>query len=324
MSVTSGCSARPCTLVHCFASSSAFAGTTVGSALPCQIEIFGHGPLWREAPRTRSPHASARKALALEHAVERLLHALRRPVGEAGNDRAAREDLRIGRQHHGRHGAAGGKAGDEDAAAVEPRVGHGTLDHLADGERLALAAGNVAGQEPVEADVRVVGALLLGQEQGKAVALGERRPAGAVLIAVGRLRAAVQDDDERSAFRAALRHVGEHAQGARIGAEIRRFSEPGSCLRQAGGRRNRRIGGEKLFEIAAIAGELRRRLSEPGHPNSFAGPTRRRLTSTIRCKPKMGQRLLHRNKMLPDADGQLACRDEWNLRRVMAAMSAGL
>ena len=60
-----------------------------------------------------------------------------------------------------------------------------TEDRLADGERLALAAGNVAGQEPVEADVRVVGALLLGQEQGEAVPLGEREDGVARAIRLG-------------------------------------------------------------------------------------------------------------------------------------------
>src|ERR1700722_17043338 len=35
----------------------AFDGLTVRSALPCQTDIFGHGPLCCEALRTRSPNA---------------------------------------------------------------------------------------------------------------------------------------------------------------------------------------------------------------------------------------------------------------------------
>ncbi len=61
----------------------------------------------------------------------------RRPAGssrhamrKAGDDRAAGEHLRIGRQHRGRHGAPGGQAGDEDTPAIETMRCHHRVDHL--------------------------------------------------------------------------------------------------------------------------------------------------------------------------------------------------
>jgi hypothetical protein len=49
----------PWTWVHCLTSSIAFAGATVVSAVPCQIDTRGHGPRWGDAARTRSPHSGA-------------------------------------------------------------------------------------------------------------------------------------------------------------------------------------------------------------------------------------------------------------------------
>ena len=91
------------------------------------------------------------------------------------------------------------------------------LDHLADRHRLASPALDVAGAKPVEAVLRIVRALLLRQKEHEAVAIGERRPAGAKIVARRRLRTAVQDDHQlRLRVR---RRVFEHAQRARIGAE---------------------------------------------------------------------------------------------------------
>ena len=88
---------------------------------------------------------------------------------------------------------------------------------LADRHRLASPALDVAGAKPVEAVIRIVRALLLRQQEHEAVAIGERRPAGAEIVARRRLRTAVQDDHQRRLR--VRRHVFEHAQRAGIGAE---------------------------------------------------------------------------------------------------------
>ena len=70
------------------------------------------------------------------------------------------------------------------------------LNHLPDRVRFAPVALDISGLEPVEAALRVVRLLLLGVEHDKAVAVSQRRPAGAMVIAGGRLRAAMEDDHE--------------------------------------------------------------------------------------------------------------------------------
>ncbi|MGY4484329.1 hypothetical protein ACVWWR_003520 [Bradyrhizobium sp. LM3.2] len=100
------------------------------------------------------------------------------------------------------------------------RFGH-VRDHLANRTRLAAIARGILRTEPVEAGVAVVGALLLGHQQCKAVVLGERRPAGTEVVACRRLAAAVQHDDERARLLQLRRHEREHAQIAGIVAEAR-------------------------------------------------------------------------------------------------------
>jgi hypothetical protein len=58
------------------------------------------------------------------------------------------------------------------------------LDHLPDRKRLAVAARDVAWQKPRETILRVVGGLLLRIDDREAEAVGERRPAGALVILV--------------------------------------------------------------------------------------------------------------------------------------------
>ena len=93
------------------------------------------------------------------------------------------------------------------------------LDHLADRHGLASPALDVAGKKPVETVFRIVRALLLRQQEHEAVAIGERRPAGAEIVTRRRLRTTVQDDHQRRLR--VHRHVFEHAQRAGIGAEPR-------------------------------------------------------------------------------------------------------
>ncbi len=104
-------------------------------------------------------------------------------------------------------------------------IGDHPRDHLPDRSGFAAAARDIARIEPVEAGVGVVGALLFGHQQRKAIALGERRPAGAEVVSGRGLAAAVQDDDERARTRQLLRHIGEHFERAGIGAKFADFNE---------------------------------------------------------------------------------------------------
>jgi hypothetical protein len=51
-------------------------------------------------------------------------------------------------------------------------------------------------KKPVKAEVRVVGALLLGKEQREADVFGESRPSRVMVVGSSGLGAAVQNDDE--------------------------------------------------------------------------------------------------------------------------------
>jgi hypothetical protein len=118
----------------------------------------------------------------LHHAAERFAHIAGDAERETGDDGAAREHFRIDSEHHRRHRAAGGKAGDIDAAGIDFVIGDHPRDHLPDRSGFALAARDIARIEPVEAGIGVVRGLLLGHQQRKAIALGERRPAGAEIV----------------------------------------------------------------------------------------------------------------------------------------------
>ncbi|PAV93283.1 hypothetical protein WR25_26393 [Diploscapter pachys] len=60
-----------------------------------------------------------------------------------------------------------------------------------------MAAGHVLGREPIEAQIGVVGAPLLGEQQHEPGFVGNLRPAGATVIARRGLRTAVQHDHQR-------------------------------------------------------------------------------------------------------------------------------
>ena len=161
----------------------------------------------------------------LHHAAERFADIAGNAVRKTGNDGAARKHFRIGGQHHRRHGAAGGKAGDIDATGIDFVIGGHARDHLPDRSGFAATARDIARIEPVEAGVGVVRALLFGHQQRKAIALGERRPAGAEIVSGRGLAAAMQDDDERRRARQLLRHIREHLERAGIGAKSCDFDE---------------------------------------------------------------------------------------------------
>jgi hypothetical protein len=103
---------------------------------------------------------------------------------QSRNDGAAGKNLRICCKHNRSHGAAGREAGYEYFAAVGSKCRNGVLDHLPDRKRLAVAARDVARQKPRETILRIVGGLLLRIDDREAEAVGEGRPAGAVIILV--------------------------------------------------------------------------------------------------------------------------------------------
>ena len=217
---TSAPRSRPCTSSHCLTISSALAGWTVRSALPCHTDSFGHGPLWSDAAAHEIAEFARRARRRLHHAAQRLADIAGDAERQAGNDGAGGKHFRIGGEHHRGHGAAGGQTGDEDAARVDAVIVDHLCDHLPDRSGFAAIARNVFRIEPVEAGVGVVGGALLRHQQRKAVALGQRRPAGADIVAISGLPAAMQHDDERGLARQIDRHVGKHLQRAGICAEF--------------------------------------------------------------------------------------------------------
>ena len=132
----------------------------------------------------------ARRAItSLRHGLKGLLHVPGRTVGQARDDGPSGEHVGIGREHGRGHCPAGGQPNDEDAPAIDAMVPDHPLDHLPDRERLAVVALGIGRQKPVEAVVRIVGALLLGKQHRESVGVGERRPSRTVVIDSGGLRA---------------------------------------------------------------------------------------------------------------------------------------
>jgi hypothetical protein len=119
------------------------------------------------------------------------------PIRQSGNDGAAGKNLGVCCEHNGSHGASGREASHEYFAVVSSKFRNGVVDHLPDRKRLAVTTCDVARQKPRETILRIVGRLLLRIDDGEAEAVGERRPAGAVVILVGGPGAAMQRDDQR-------------------------------------------------------------------------------------------------------------------------------
>src|SRR5947207_1683038 len=125
-----------------------------------------------------------RMSVLREHDLECLLNVAGAPIGQPRDDGAAGKSLRVRCKHSGSHRAAGREAGDEYFAAVGSKCRNGVLDHLPDRKRLAVATRDVARQKPRETILRIVGGLLLRIDDREAEAVGEGRPAGAVIILV--------------------------------------------------------------------------------------------------------------------------------------------
>ncbi len=109
----------------------------------------------------------------MRHRRQRLADAGSRAERQPGDDRPAGEDVGVAGEQGIGHGAPGRQAGDEDPRRIEPVVRDDRGDGGGDRRRLAVAATGVAGLEPVEAAVGVVGADLLGEQQGEAERAGE-------------------------------------------------------------------------------------------------------------------------------------------------------
>ena len=105
-------------------------------------------------------------------------------------------ELRVGRGHHRRHGAASGESGDIHPGRVDLVVGHDLAGDAGDDRRLARACLLVGGGEPVPVAAAVGrgGLLWVGDEEG--VLLGEVVHPGAGGEVGGVLFAAVQHDEQ--------------------------------------------------------------------------------------------------------------------------------
>ncbi len=196
----------------------------------------------------------------VKHAVQRLAQIRGDAIGQAGDHRTGRKHLRIGREHHRGHAAAGGQAGDEDAPGVDAMRLRHVRDHLADRTGLAAVPRGVFRIEPVEAGVGVVGPLLLGHQKRKAVMARQHRPSRAEIVAGRGLAAAVQHDDERARLLQLRRHEGEHAQIAGI------VAERGDLLKRAGG-----VGAAEFGEAQAVQPQASQEIDVSGerHGNSW-------------------------------------------------------
>jgi hypothetical protein len=151
-------------------------------------------------------------------------------------------------------------------------LGDHPVDHLPDRLGLAGVAPDVAGLEPVEAGLRIVGGLLFGIEQHEAVLIGERRPASAVVVAGRRLRAAVQNDHEGRGRPYGFRGVLVHAQIAGVRAEARYWLKAARDRRRSPGVCRLCCAVQCPRPVAAQARQIRDRGSKAGHlnaPNGF-------------------------------------------------------
>ena len=140
--------------------------------------------------------------------------------GQARHDAPTREGIRVACEHHGRHRATGGQAGDEDAGGIGAKARLHLGYHLPDRQGFTSASARIRIRIPVETEIGIVRPRLLGEEQREAMIVGRARPAGIVVIALGILRAAVKHDDKRSALDEGLGNIGPGAKGAGIGAEV--------------------------------------------------------------------------------------------------------
>ena len=83
-----------------------------------------------------------------------------------------------------------------------------------------MTAPAVRGLKPIKTAIGIVGPLLLGQKQGKAIAVRQGRPAGSEIVSGCGLGASVQHDDKRGIVRKGRRAIVEHPQISGILSEL--------------------------------------------------------------------------------------------------------
>src|SRR5262249_2770287 len=124
----------------------------------------------------------------------------------------------------------------------------------------------VARQKPGKTILRIVSGLLLRIDDGEAEAVGERRPAGAVVILVGGLGAAMQRDDQWRLRRQVFGSIREHTKVAGICTKPGQFSQPWRAgWRYAGASRLLSCRCKKTFEFASKRLETGKNLAWIAH-----------------------------------------------------------
>ena len=120
------------------------------------------------------------------------------PNGKPGDDGAAGEYFRIGREHHRGHGAAGGKPGDEHAPRVDAddrATIRAIICRIEQASPLSRAVSS--GLNQLKQPLALFDACCSRHQQREAVMLRQRRPAGAEIVAGRGLAAAMQHHDQR-------------------------------------------------------------------------------------------------------------------------------
>jgi hypothetical protein len=97
------------------------------------------------------------------------------------------------------------------------------LHHLDDRQSLAATPLGVSRREPVEAKVGIVGPLLFGKEESKAMLIRGARPIGTSVVAAGSLSAAMKNDNQGSATPKVRRNIASGKQVARVRSKAVEF-----------------------------------------------------------------------------------------------------
>jgi hypothetical protein len=141
------------------------------------------------------------------------------------------------------------------------------FDHLPNGKRFALIALAVFGLKPIKTAIGIVGPLLLGQKQGKTVAVREGRPSGPEIVSCCGLGASVQNDDKCGIVRKSGRSIAEHPQIAGVRSEIEYFAQSRAAMAPTSGAAALQRS-QELLPPTPAAGEAEC-LSQIDHRGSF-------------------------------------------------------
>ena len=120
----------------------------------------------------------------------------------------------------------GGQAGNKHTLGISAVALVHCCDHLADRQRLPAAAAGILRRKPIEAEVRIVGALLLRKEKRETMLVRGAGPVGTLVIAARCLSAAVEDDDKRRTRTEAAGQILSCLEVARVRAETAEERQP--------------------------------------------------------------------------------------------------